>query len=199
MKTKICVSVKARTVEELEDKASKAFKLGGDLVEVRLDYLEDISIPKISNLFSKYAGKIIATLRPRWEGGVYEGDEESRLSILKSIARLNPKFIDIEYNVAENLDLSYSNIGRIISWHNFNETPSLEILSTIVDKCLELGDIVKIVTMAKSLKDSLNVLKLYNLYPREKLVAFNIGEYGLFSRILSASAGSPIIYTCLPG
>lgn len=199
MKTKICVSVKARTVEELESKVSRAFRLGGDLVETRLDYLKDVSIPEISRLISKHVGKIIATLRPKWEGGVYEGDEESRLSILESIASQNPAFIDIEYRVAEKLDLSYLNVGKIVSWHDFNETPSLEILSKIVGRCLELGDIAKIVTAAKTLKDSLNVLRLYKMFPREKLVAFNIGEYGLFSRILSVSVGSPIIYTCLPG
>jgi len=62
-----------------------------------------------------------------------------------------------------------------------------------------LGDIAKIVTKVNGFEENLRILRLYKIYPPEKLIAFGLGEKGLLSRILSILMGSPIIYTCLPG
>jgi 3-dehydroquinate dehydratase type I len=200
MKPKICVSVKARNIDELEWKAKRALDIGGDLVELRIDYLENPSIEKLTRLVLDLSNRIIITVRPQWEGGEFRGEEELRIKLLKELLRLKPAYIDLELKTVKDSMLRFNKEStRIISWHRFDNTPSLDELSLITLEMLKVGDIAKIVTKVNGFEENLRILRLYKIYPPEKLIAFGLGEKGLLSRILSILMGSPIIYTCLPG
>jgi 3-dehydroquinate dehydratase I len=58
---------------------------------------------------------------------------------------------------------------------------------------------IKIVTTAKSIDDSINILGLYKLIDTSiNLVAFSMGELGIISRILCSIVGnSPFTYTTI--
>jgi 3-dehydroquinate dehydratase type I len=200
MKPKICVSVKARTINELEWKAKRALDIGGDLVELRIDYLENPSMEKLTKLVLDLSNRIIVTVRPQWEGGEFRGEEELRVKLLKELVRLKPAYIDLELKTVQDSMLKFDReSARIISWHILDNTPSLDELSLITSEMLKLGDIAKIVTKVNGFEENLRILRLYKIYPPEKLIVFGLGERGLLSRILSILMGSPIIYACLPG
>ncbi len=40
----------------------------------------------------------MCTLRPKTEGGKFEGNEKERISIIKLISEYNPYLLDVEYN-----------------------------------------------------------------------------------------------------
>lgn len=200
MKPKICVSIKAKTVQEIEWKAKRALDIGGDLVELRIDYLEKISMKELTEVVLDLCDKAIVTVRPSWEGGQFKGGERSRIELIEELASLVPAYVDLELEtMKEHMLRLNEKTHKIISWHSFNNTPSFDELCQRVSEMLELGDITKIVTKITAFEENLKILRLYKVYPPEKLIAFGLGEKSIPSRILSILMGSPIVYTCLPG
>lgn len=200
MKPKICVSIKAKTIQELEWKAKRALDIGGDLVELRIDYLEKVSIEELTKIVLDLSDRVIITVRPCWEGGHFKGGENSRIELIRKLLCLGPAYVDLEFKtMKEHLVRLGGETTRIISWHSFDNTPSLNELSQIVSEMHQLGGIAKIVTKVNGFEENLKILRLYQIYPPGKLIAFGLGEKGIPSRILSIILGSPIVYTCLPG
>jgi len=200
----ICVSIMGRDVSEMERKAERAVKLGGDLIELRLDFLENLNIDQSKELVSRFADKAVVTLRPSWEGGRYEGREEDRMRVLDELSAENPAYMDVELRARwlESISERLRKRTRlIVSSHNFSETPEVEILAAEAIRCLRYGDLAKIVITSKTFSDNLKILKLYGRsdIPEKRLIAFAMGERGVVSRILSPLLGSPIAYACLPG
>ncbi|MEN2975082.1 MAG: type I 3-dehydroquinate dehydratase [Candidatus Caldarchaeales archaeon] len=199
MKPQVCVSIKARTVEELEWKAKRALDIGGDLVELRLDYLLNPFDEDLTRLVLDLSHRVVITIRPWWEGGEYQGDESSRISLFNELAELKPAYVDLELRTLKMKGDICMKARKIVSWHSLDGTPSIDIISRTVYEMLKLGDISKIVTKINNFEENLKILRLYKMYPPERLIAFGIGEYGILSRILSIIIGSPIVYSCLPG
>lgn len=201
MRPSICVSVKARRTIELRWKAERALEMGADLVELRLDFLENplSREVEVEELISQLGAQAVVTLRPRWEGGEFGGAEEERLEALERLSSLGPAYVDLELKAARKSNGIRGVKGRIVSWHSFSSTPEYRVLSLNASKALTLGEIGKVVAKASSLGESLRILRLYRDYPAERLVAFGIGAEAAVSRILSIFLGAPIIYACLPG
>ena len=200
----ICVSVMGREISEIERKAERVLRLGGDLVELRLDFLKSLKLEELRRLVSKFAERAIVTLRPSWEGGGYRGSEEERIRIVEEIASEKPAYVDLELMTRDLEKVSRrlrKHTRLIVSFHDFSETPSEEALATRAQRCLSYGNLGKIVTMSSSFSDNLKILGLYGRkdLPSGKLIAFAMGEKGVVSRILSPLLGSPIAYACLPG
>ena len=85
----------------------------------------------------------------------------------------------------------------IVSWHNFDETPSADKLEEIFNEQYASGArIGKIVTMAKTSEDVLRVLSL-QLLAAEKdfpLIAFCMGRAGIISRLATLELGGYMTY-----
>jgi len=198
----ICTSLKCRNNFELKNKISKAFNLGSDYVEIRLDYFKKIDIENFKKIVKPFSNKCIFTYRLN---GNFNKRIEKKKYIIKELIELRPAFIDIEEKYYKKvLDLikhiKNENIKLIISWHDFNGTPSINKLREIFEKIKEHGDIYKIVTNAKSINDNYKILSLYdylNSNERNNLIAFCMGEKGLLSRILCVFAGAPFTYASL--
>ncbi|MEM3398930.1 MAG: type I 3-dehydroquinate dehydratase [Nitrososphaerota archaeon] len=200
MKPKICVSIKARTIQELAWKAKRALDIGGELVELRIDYLEKICLKELEKIVLDICDRVIITVRPSWEGGQFTGGEKSRIELIEELANLGPAYIDIELKTMKEHNLRISEeTDKIISWHSFDRAPNLDELCQVVSEMLKLGGIGKIVAKINGFEENLRILRLYKIYPPQKLIAFGLGEKGVPSRILSMLMGSPITYTCLPG
>ena len=202
MKPTICVSVIARLESALEKELEEALRLGADLVELRLDGLENMKLERVRELVSSYRDKLIITLRPAWEGGGYDGDESERLRIIAELSDEKPAYMDIELETRELGRLSRLLRRRtrlIVSKHYFSGTPDVDELRKAAEKALGYGDLAKVVATAKGFQDNLRILSLYDRLPRERLIAFAMGEQGRISRILAPILGSPIAYACLPG
>ena len=197
--TRICVSLRAREVDELRRKALAAIDLGAELVELRLDHLSNPFDESLRRLVAELDGKAIITMRIAEEGGEYRGEEGRRLRFLSSLAEEKPAYIDLELKAIKGGGVDLERSKLLVSWHDYRGTPDEDVLVDIVDEMLSLGRIAKIVTYASKLEDNLRVLRLYERFEPSRLIAFSMGELGIVSRILSGRLGSPIAYTCLPG
>ncbi len=202
MTGKLCVSIIGETVQKMEEKARLALALGVDLLEFRLDSLTDPDPEAVKTLITKFSSKCILTLRPRWEGGLYDGGEEERLKLIGEAAEAKPAYIDLELrsrNIEENVEKLKKSSKIIISLHDYDGSLSGDGLKEAALKAMKLGDFAKIITTARTIFDNVRILSLYNELPRERLIAFAMGDLGAISRILSPIIGAPIVYACLPG
>ena len=85
----------------------------------------------------------------------------------------------------------------MISWHDFKKTPNESQLKSRLKKMEKFSNVVKIVTVAKSVSDASRLLSLYSVKSKNKMVAFCMGDQGKFSRILCLHLGSPFTYVSL--
>jgi 3-dehydroquinate dehydratase-1 len=180
----------------------KAFSYGSDYVEVRFDYLDILDIDKSKPILKRYADRCVYTCRRPDEGGRFQGDEEERGRVLKKLLEHNPAYLDIELGTVKEKpaladSLSSGGSSLIVSWHNFSETPSLEILKSVREDALAIGDVAKIVTFAKGFRDNASVLSLYRSVKNGRLIAFCMGELGVVSRLVCPLIGSPLTYASL--
>jgi len=201
MKYKTCITIAENSSNKVKQNLKIALKKS-DYVEIRFDFLKIDEIPKTLEIVKGDLKKVVCTLRPKTEGGKFEGDEKERLSILKLIAEYNPFLLDIEFNTIKNnrtlakyLKSTKTNI--LISWHDFKKTPSCEELKKMMKQMIKFSVNVKIVTTAKSIGDSTQILQLYSKKGSNNLIAFAMGDKGKISRILCLYLGSPYTYVSL--
>lgn len=196
-----CVTVAETNPTKVVKNLRQAF-LNSDYAEIRLDFLKPNQVPFCLNLAKKYLNRCVCTLRPRSEGGKFQGTEKERISILKLIAEYNPYLLDVEYNtVQKNKELyrylKKSKTKLLVSWHDFSKTPSDRILRSMLKKMSKFSKNVKIVTTSRTICDTIRVLTLYEKAKKINLICFAMGDFGRMSRILCTKLGSPFTYVSL--
>jgi 3-dehydroquinate dehydratase type I len=184
----ICASIREET---FDDVLSALISI--NLAEIRLD-LSRLTISQIKMIFSSEK-QLIATCRE----GFYSKDE--RLELLVEAINAGAAFVDIEMESDEDFRATIAkhaklhNCKLIISYHNFNETPSLSEMCDIVNTCIKQGaDVVKLATMAKNKSDAARVLSLYDKNFDADLVAFAMGKTGFITRVACIFLGAPWTY-----
>ena len=201
MAYKTCVTLAESSPAKLNRLLQSSLKRS-DYIEIRFDFMEPNKIPIALNLIKKHLSRCICTLRPRSEGGKFSSNEKNRISILKLIAEYNPYLLDVEYNtIRKNKTLHQylrkTKTNLLISWHDFTKTPNINFLKSMRKKMAKFSKNIKIVTTAKSMKDTLGILSLYKFQSGTNLIAFAMGDYGRMSRILCTQLGSPYTYVSL--
>jgi len=201
MAFKTCVTLAESSPAKLNVLLKTTLKRS-DYIEIRFDFMEPNKIPIALNLVKKYLNRCVCTLRPRLDKGKFSGSEKNRISILKLIAEYNPYLLDVEYNTirknsALHQYLKKTKTDLLISWHDFAKTPNISYLKTTRKKMAKFSKNVKIVTTARSIKDTLSILSLYKSRNDTNLIAFAMGDYGRMSRILCTQLGSPYTYVSL--
>lgn len=196
---RICVSIGRSQVDDAlaiaQTVASEA-----DVLEIRLDCLQSQECtPFIDELHKP----LLFTNRPHWEGGQFAGEEEQRLDSLLSAVEKGAAYVDLELLApAESQQQMRSTImdsstQLILSWHNFQDTPSREELVGRVAMMQDNGaDIGKIVTTAHNHQDVLRVLQLQEIADKLNfpLIAFCMGEAGAISRVATCDLGGYMTY-----
>lgn len=196
---RICVSIARETVDEGLAAAESICPLA-DVIEIRLDRLRTLSV---APFLARLAKPLLLTNRPIWEGGGFGGVEEARIAPLLEGARQGVAYVDLELKaptsshkaLLEAVDSSASRL--ILSWHNFQETPTkaelVGRLAMIQDKG---AHIAKIVTMARDYHDVLRVLNLQEEAARMDipLIAFCMGRPGVISRLATVELGGYMTY-----
>lgn len=200
MSYKTCVSIAETTPKMVLSTLKRALKRS-DYAEIRFDFLVPNEIPKALEITKKYHKRCIFTLRPKSEGGKFPGDQRERISILKLIAEYNPHLIDVEFSVAlKNKNLidyiKKTKTPILVSWHDFKKTPSITYLIQKHQQMKRISKHVKMVTTARSIKDTASILSIYKKQSKG-LIAFAMGDYGRISRILCMHLGSPYTYVSL--
>ena len=201
MTYKTCVSIAKNTPKKLERALKQALKKS-DYAELRFDFLKASQIPETLDVVKKKLGRCVCTLRPKSEGGKFKGTEKERMSILKLIAEYQPFLVDIEFNTIRKNQSFYNYIKKtktniLLSWHNFKKTPNTADLKKTLNQMKKFSKNIKIVTNAKSVNDTTNILSLYGNLSKTNLIAFAMGDYGRMSRILCLYLGAPFTYVSL--
>jgi 3-dehydroquinate dehydratase I len=188
-KVKLCASI-----IDTDIAAIKKIEPIVDLFEVRIDLIGD-KWPEVARQLKK---PWIACNRMVEEGGKWEGNEARRIERLLQAIELGAKIVDIEYN-AKNVEniirLIKKRADCLLSFHDFQKTPSLDVLKQIVNKELKAGaDICKVVTTAQTFEDNLAVMRLFSEFPGVKMVAFTMGTQGFISRVMAPLIGAYFTY-----
>jgi 3-dehydroquinate dehydratase I len=164
-----------------------------ELCELRLDKLK-LSDLELSKLI--YSGKeIIVSYRKK------ELDLKGR-KLLEHAINNGVSYIDIDINWPLKdkkylKDLANKKGTLIIaSYHNYELTPSLKVLNTVLNKCRSLNpDVIKISCFSKSDKDNLKLLSL--LDQPEDMIVVGMGEKGKITRLIAPSFGAFCTYVCV--
>jgi 3-dehydroquinate dehydratase/shikimate dehydrogenase len=199
----IVVSHIAKDFETLSRQVLRQAKLA-DVIELRLDSFGHPGEDRLRQLIAAVKKPVIVTLQGPETFGFFTGSKAERLEILRSAARCGASFVDIDWR--DSLDLGEvrgdGKCHRIVSRHETETTPDdLAQVRAAVEAVLYEGDLVKIVTHARSCEDGLRVLN----FAREVgggMIAFCSGAAGSFTRVLAPIFGSPFTYAApaiIPG
>ncbi|MCA9028162.1 MAG: shikimate dehydrogenase [Planctomycetaceae bacterium] len=162
---------------------------GAQLVELRLDWLK--RMPELQRLLTERPTPVIVTCRRPEEVGKWRGTEEQRQTLLRQAIVLGAEYVDLEIDIAEQVP-RYGETKRIISYHNFKETPvDLDDIYAAMEK--QDADYLKLATMANTPEDNIRLLSLV-AEAEIPTIAFCMGEMGVPSRILCGKYGSPWTY-----
>ena len=180
----------------------RAFHIGKspDLFELRLDCIGDLVNEKE---FSRLCAPLIITARDPREGGVNNLRIQKRQKLLR---RFLPQaaFIDIELRSANALRSTVAlarkqNVGLILSFHDFQSTPSLGSLRAMARKAKSLGaDVFKVATRTDTPEQLTRLLDFIgNTNLDLPLTVMGIGKLGLKSRRELMRRGSILNYAHL--
>lgn len=94
MRPKIAVAIAAHSAQEAVRLTRKASRMGGDLVEIRFDYLKmGESLEKIAK---EVEMPLIATFRSENRGSAQRIEEEKRIETLIAAAKAGFSYVDVE-------------------------------------------------------------------------------------------------------
>ena len=185
----ICISISEPSLDKIIEFIGKA-----EMAEIRLD-LMDLSDMEIEKVFSQSV-KLIATCRQ----GKFN-DEERKNKLIKAI-QSGASYVDIEIESSDYFKNEIKKIAKahkcklIISFHDFDKTPSTEELNIIVGNCFTEGaDIAKIACKANTENDAVRILSLY--INHKNLVALGMGEKGMITRVASLLLGAPFSFASI--
>jgi len=185
----ICVSIARGRHRQVIAEHRHLVERGAKLVELRLDYIT--SNVNLKRLITDHPCPVIITCRREQDGGKWSGTEESRQMLLRSAVAEGVEYIDLEEDIASEIP-RYGNTKRVISYHNFRNTPYE--LDEIHERCSQLDpDVIKLATMANHPSDNVRMLDLVQR-SRVPTVGMCMGDIGTPSRILCGKFGAPFTY-----
>ena len=180
--------------ESTTDAALAAMEIAlrrADLVELRLDFMEEFDIPR---LLARHPERTIVTARAARQGGRWNGSEKTRVWTLKQAIRAHAGYVDVELDAAHDFT-EHGDTKLILSHHDFERTP--DDLRSIVLKMMCAGaDIAKIACLALDQLDGVRILSLLNR-PVIPTIALAMGERGLPSRVLAPKRDGYLTFAAL--
>ena len=201
MSARICVSIPPKTIDEAFELIIRAEELHPDLIEIRLDKLKNYA--KLADIPKQSKIPLIATNKSIKNHGYFSGNEIERQKILLDAAKYGFEHVDIDMFTLNKTDLinNIKEMGTkvIISFHDFEKTPSILELKKILKIQLDLGaNICKIITSAKTFNDNLKILNFVSeASKKSNLVCFAMGEHGKISRLFSPVFGGFFTFASL--
>ena len=220
MPTLVCVPIMVDDFEEAASDARLARDLGADLVEYRLDRAfegldDEHAIRSIETLIARSPLPCIATCRPTWEGGEYDGDDDERISLYErlGLAETPPGYVDIELaaltrsaNLRQKVRLAVDHARQrkdlstslVLSVHDFEGRPADLSRKLIALQEEDAARVIKVAYRARTIRDNLELLELPHETQRPT-IALGMGEFGLMSRVLAPKFGGFLTFAALVG
>ena len=171
--TKIAIPIFQKNKENILKVADECIIKGADILELRIDGMENPNPKIVKEIIEEINFPTIAILRECCDVADY---------------------VDVELQTDRELIESITETGvtSIISYHNFKQTPDLDILMDIVIQEKELGDIAKIAVMPNTLEDTLTILPILSHF--DNVVAISMGELGSYTRVIASKFNAPFTF-----
>lgn len=207
----ICVPVMEHTSEEIIREITYLAQSEADMIEWRVDAFENFTdynavrdiLETVKPILDKKL--FLYTFRTKKQGGEAEIEEE-KLDDLHDLAAESGcvDFIDLEFFAEPHPSkkmkrLQNQGVHIIASHHDFEETPSPEVMQMLLEKmCMGGADIVKLAVMPKTKKDVLNLLEVTSRFKEENadtpIITMSMGRIGSISRICGETFGSCVTF-----
>ena len=161
---------------------------GADMVELRLDGVADLDV---AGALAGRTTPVVVTCRPTWEGGRFDGAEETRRRILAEALALGAEFVDVEWRAGWD-DLIASTGGRriVVSNHDFAGVPG-----DLADRHRAMratgAEVVKLAAAVTRVSDT---LAFRPLAADGASIVIGMGPAGVATRLLAAHFGSRWTY-----
>lgn len=201
---KICVSVCAKTADELIEQIKKAEELA-DVIEIRFDCLNEsefdcLNVRSSQEVFNKifrekFKKTILQTFRPKEQGGVRNLTEEERAHFWSMGCEID--WADCEEDFIEN-SFYWLWDKRICSYHDFEKSPDNLVKIYERLKATE-ADVIKIAVQTDDITDSIPIWQLLKRAKTEnkEIIPIAMGESGKWTRILGLAHGAFMTYASL--
>ncbi|MGP8199686.1 MAG: type I 3-dehydroquinate dehydratase [Limisphaerales bacterium] len=174
------------------------FPLAGDLVEVRLDktgrppdWLERCKAIEAR-------GKpVLLTVRLRSEGGEWPEDNEGRLRIFQEgLSALSAVDVELSSVICAAVTKQAEKLGTVclVSHHDFQKTPPLAELESIVERAQQNGAVAKIATMIRSEADVDTLRALLSRRGKRPPCVIGMGDAWKQTRVSFPRLGSCLTY-----
>jgi 3-dehydroquinate dehydratase/shikimate dehydrogenase len=206
--TYLAVSIQGQSKAEFENRLKSAKAAGAEMLELRMDYLADLTPPAVVDLIesARRTGlPVIVTCRDSRQGGAGSWDLKQRTDVLLEAVRAGADFIDCEFdnflNSEVRLDIEavlseHPRCRLILSAHNFQGP--FEDMERLHDEISSVCPkaIPKLVFTAHHLSDCFPAFDL--LHSKEDdVIVFCMGSAGAISRILAKKFGSFLTFASL--
>ncbi len=184
----ICISIGNKSaLEQLN-------RLQPELVEIRFDLLDESPEKILSSI--RPSTRVIATCRPG------KMDDQERFHVLEYSVLQGVEYVDIEFEA----DSAYrekilklaasSNTDVIVSFHDFQGTPAIAELESILSACYAKGgNVAKIACQVNDLSDNARLLSLYTHSGRK--VVLGMGEKGKITRLAAPELGAEFTFVSM--
>jgi len=187
MASLLCETVTGDTMAQLLAARDAAADVGADLLELRLDGVVDLDV---AGALHGRRTPVIATCRPTWEGGRFDGSEEARHRVLEQALEAGADYVDVEWN-AHFDDVVQANRSRVVlSAHDFTGVPA-DLCARAVAMRATGAAVIKVAVTAARLSDT---LPLRELAKHGDAVVIGMGDAGVPSRLLATRFGSRWTY-----
>ena len=208
----ICVPLVGKSQEEVLTEVHNLESVAPDIIELRIDAWDCIEDREKSVSLLKEVREtaknlpVILTCRGHWEGGNKEVSESAKDAVYEAaIEEGLADFVDKELSYGEPKlkqlkdSANSKGISLIISYHNFERTPSKEFVYAQLARQIHCGaDVAKAALMPKSEEDVLNVLSatlaVRRDFPDTPLITMSMGPLGMHSRIVGGLYGSDLTF-----
>jgi len=167
-------------------------KSGVDMLEMRIDCYSqplDTIVKYLETIHTEIGLPMIGTVREN------EWTSKDRVAIFKAILPFVDS-VDLELGTSISDEVRELAKGKtiIISEHDYQKTPSSDILHDMVKRAVDQGaDIVKIAVMANSQEDVRRLFS-FTLECKVPVVTISMGPYGTVSRVIAPLFGSLFTY-----
>lgn len=171
-----------------------------DIVEVRLDLIGADTPDWIGKCRAiEAAGQpVLLTLRLAAEGGKWRGPDAGREPLLRSaLSAVSCIDVELQSGIRQALVAQAETLGKtvVMSYHNFEKTPSLAELEDIMQRMgASQAVIPKISTMVTSDADVETLLALLRRHRDRPVCVIGMGESVAETRVLFPKSGSCLTY-----
>ncbi len=207
----ICVPVMENRKDEIVTEAARLVGLGAEMIEWRVDAFENVhSLNAVREVLEELKPIVentilLYTFRSKRQGGLKELDYDKIYDLHQVAAESKMvDFIDVEYFDVDDMDREIRVLQKmgahvITSHHDFEETPSGEVIAMLLEQMAQSGtDIVKLAVMPHTTEDVLCLLEETNAfhkkYPNQPLITMSMGKLGVISRISGETFGSCVTF-----